>query len=253
MSKELDKQDARSPINSFVLPTGWLDTETQEIYKDIELTEMTGEEEDMLASKKLSAQQRMDNLMVACTMRIGPYNDKTKIRQIVDELVTNDRYFLIYKIREISLGKIYKFSAPCPFCGDEKLRLVDLSEVSFPSLKDPKKRIYEGTLPKSKLLFKWRVQDGKREKSLNNAFKKNDSNIFTMAILQRLYSLDNKDSTIESVKKLTALDRSFLRDQFNEVEGLVDDAIEVECSNCGKEFKVEANIGEREFFFPSAL
>lgn len=243
----------KSPINGFDLKTGWLDPESFEIFKNVELNEITGNEEDMLASTSIPAIEKMDNLLVSCIQKIGPYTDKKMIAKIVEELTSNDRYSLIYKIREISLGKLYKFSAPCPYCNDDKLRIVDLSEIVVPALQDPKRRIYEGILPKSQISFKWRVQDGRREKELNRNFKKNDTNLFTAAILQRLIALGDQVPTLETVKNLSAYDRAYLREQFKEIEGIIDDAIHVDCPACSKEFKVDADIGRKEFFFPSAL
>jgi hypothetical protein len=252
MSENIDKQDARSPIHGYELPTGWLDRETMEIHRNVELQEITGAEEDMLASNSVAPTDKMDNLIVSCTLKIGIHTDKQKIAEIVNDLTSNDRYFLIYKIREISLGKLYKFSAPCPFCKDDRLRIVDLSEVSVPALKDPAVRIYEGVLPRTQYKFKWRVQDGRREKDLNKNMKKNESNIFTIAILQRLIELDGQQPTIDMLKKLPIMDRTFLREQFTQVEGIIDDKIIVECPSCQKEFNVDADIGRKEFFFPSA-
>lgn len=251
---------ARSPYAHFVLPTGYLAKDSPvdkdgnpPLIKDVELREITGEEEDMLASRGGDSNTKMNNLMVACTHKIGEVTDKSTILKIVKELVSNDRFFLVYKIREISLGKEYRFSAPCPYCGDDKLRFVDLSTVTFPSLPDPYKRIYMGTLPKCGRRFKWKVQDGLAEEGAQRALKGVDNNLMSAIILQRLIELDDVPATMQSVKSLPTMDRNYLRGEFDRVEGQLDDTIVVPCTNpvCGREFNTEVDIGKKEFFFPT--
>ena len=243
--------NAKSSMDAFELPTGWLDTESGQLYKDIELQEITGQEEDMLVAKNLSANQRMNNLMVSCVQRIGPHSDKTMIRRIVSELVSNDRFFLVYKIREISLGPIYKFSAPCVHCQDNQLRIVDLSEVVIPGLKTPLKRVYDGKLPKTGLTYKWKILDGKGEEIAQKIIKKNENDLLSAGILQRLQEIDGRPASIEMLKRLPVMDRNFLRNEFLSVEGEIDDKIIVDCPACGKSFDVEADVGKKEFFFPT--
>ena len=246
-------ENAKSSIDAYELPTGWLDTESGELHKDVELQEITGREEDMLVAKNLSANQRMNNLMCSCVRRIGPFTDGVMIRRIVSELTSNDRFFLVYKIREISLGPIYKFSAPCPYCQDDQLRIVDLSEVVIPGLNNPRIRIYEGKLPKTNLSYKWKVLDGRGEEVAQKIIKKSDNDLLSAAILQRLQELDGRPATIESLKRLPVMDRNFLRNEFVKIEGEIDDKIIVDCSACGKSFDVEADVGKKEFFFPTAF
>lgn len=250
-------KDARPPVDIFELPTGWLDRDKTDaegrptLVREVELKEITGTEEDMLASSKMQPHQKMNNLMVACTNRMGDITDKQKIRVIINELVSVDRFFLVYKIREISLGKIYKFSAPCPSCSDDKTRLVDLSEVEFPALENPYKRAFEGVLPKSKKNYRWLVQNGISEEKAQKLLKVSGDNIFSTLIMQRLESINGKPATMQMVKELSSADRNYLRQEFEEKEGTVKDDIDIKCDLCGHEFKVVADIGRKEFFFPT--
>jgi hypothetical protein len=246
-------ENAKASLDSYELPTGWLNSESGEVHKDVEIREITGEEEDMLASRNLTASQRMNNLMVACTNRIGPFTDKQTIRKIVNELISNDRFFLVYKIREVSLGAIYKFSTPCPHCQDDQLRMVDLSEVIVPGLKDPTKRIYEGKLPKSGMSYRWKIQDGRAEELTQKIVKKNENDLLSAMILHRLQELNGRPASIESLKKLSAMDRNYLRNEFVQIEGEIDDKIIIDCPSCGKTFETTADIGKKEFFFPTAF
>lgn len=244
---------AKSSVASYELPTGWLDTETGELYKEIELREITGEEEDMLASTRMSAGVKMNNLMTACIQKIGPHTDKSKIRSILDELVSNDRFFLVYKIREISLGPVYKFQTPCLHCQDNQLRMVDLSEVVIPGLLEPKKRIYEGTLPRSKSPYRWKVQDGRSEDFAQKLLEKNKDDILSTIIQQRVQEIDRQPVSLNLLKKLPLADRIFLRSEFTKIEGEVDDKIIVDCPKCGQTFEVTADVAKKEFFFPTVF
>lgn len=251
-------KDARSPYASYMLPTGYLDKDELDadgrptLIQDIELKEITGQEEDMLASRNSDANQKMNNLMSSCLTKVGKYTDPKKIREIVLDLVSNDRFFIVYKLREISLGKEYRFKAPCPHCKDDKLRVVDLSSVQFPSLPNPLKRIHEGILPKSQMKYKWAVQNGHIESRLARVLKAASDNLFSAMIAQRLLELDEQPSSIQDVKKLVTMDRNHLRREFERVEGTFDDEIIVDCPECGNSFNVEVNIGDKEFFFPTA-
>lgn len=253
ISEETMFSDAKSPIDVRTLPTGWYDRSADTVINEVELTEITGVEEDMLASRRLTPYQRMNNLMINCVNRVGSHTDKAKIRTIVSELVSNDRYFLVYKIRELSLGKLYKFSFPCPACRDDQLRVVDLSEVTFPSLKDPKVRAFTVELPRSKKQVTWVVQNGMTEEKAQASTKRDADNLFSVALFQRVETIDGKPVTLKDIKSLGARDRAYLRGQFEEIEGAPDDEIEVECPNCNTDFTVEADIARKEFFFPTVI
>lgn len=247
---------ARSPYMSFDLPNGYLDYDNMNgdkpmLHKNVELQEITGREEDMLMSRDGDANKKMNNLMTACVRQIGPYTEKPKIAQIVKKLLSIDRFFLIYKIREISLGNEYRFSSPCPNCGDDKLRFTDLSEVNFPSIPDTYTRVFECVLPRTQKKVKWKLQDGEMEDKAQKSMKATNSNVLSSIILQRLVDFDGRPATIQDVQGLPSFDRNFLRQQFAKNEGEIDDKIDVACPNCGHEFVVETNIGDKEFFFPT--
>lgn len=245
-------EDAKSSYNTFELPTGYLDTNTQELIKTVVLKEMTGEEEDLLANPKINAFFKMNKLMQNCTESIGQYTDKEKVADILKSLVANDRHFIIYKIRQITFGDNYKFQVECPECKKSQVGVVKISSIEIPSLKDPKKRLYTGILPKSGMEYCWKVIDGKAEdisKGLNpNASKES---MFSIMLLQRVQSLGGSKVDLKTLKKLSSVDRSHLRNEIIETEGRVDDNIDMECKFCGTEFDVEADIAKQEFFFPN--
>lgn len=242
-------EGGKSSYSKVQLPTGLLDSNNV-LHRDALLGEMTGREEDILSSPKMSAVQKTAQILENCIQSIGEYDKKhDKFKHYVKSLCLNDRLFLLIQIRVISLGKLFDFKITCPHCFKASNQTVSLDDFKVEGLKDPMSQTWTGILPKSKKSYKCRIQDGyEEEKQEKNS--KNENDILSLLIMSRLKELDGKPCSLEDVKKLSMLDRNHLRNQMKKSEGSIDNEIEIECPHCNKEFKTEIDIGSPSFFFP---
>jgi glycerate kinase len=79
----------------------------------------------------------------------------------------------------------------------------------------------------------------------------NSQNAMTTAMTARLLELNGKAPTVDQIKKLSALDMNYLREEMKKHEGNIESDVDVECPHCGNQFKTEIEIGSANFFFPS--
>ncbi len=237
-----------SSIGVFELPCGYL-TEDGQLLTEVKLREITGVEEDMLASKSVPGGKKITHLIAGCMERIGALADKSQFPDIARALTVGDRVFLMLAVRRVTLGDQYPFTAKCPECGKSRLYEVDLGGLAIKKMEDPKKRVYDTELPSSKLPVRFHVMTGKEEEKLAKTSEQDDQ--LSLTILARVELIGGKPASVGVLKRLGMIDRTFLRDQFNEVEGGLDMEVEIACGSCGEEFKIDLDIGQPGFFFPS--
>lgn len=242
------QESAKSSYASVSLPSGYIDDEG-EVHKEAYLKEMTGVEEDLLATRKMPIRARLSKIIENCTMQIGPYkNSITKWPNVIKSLTIGDQLFLLLHIRIQSLGPIFSAKCICPFCENKSMQNVDLNDFVFGAVKD-NKRTYEGVLPRSGKKFLAKVMTGYDEEKVAKYKDKDPISLVTTA---RLLELDGKKPVnLEMVRSLGIADRQYLRKQFTEHEGDLDNSIEYTCSACSEEAKHEVSIASVGFFFPS--
>jgi hypothetical protein len=231
------------------LPCGYL-TKDGELYLEATVREITGGEEDMLASDSVAGDKKFNELLIRCTKSIGPVTDPEIVRAMLPALPIGDRVCMLFGIRRITLGDIYPFGIRCPQCSKPSSFHVNLAELEIKRMKEPTKRVYDEELP-SGTKARFRVMTGADEGKVKKAAKKFKDDGPSLAILARLELLGDGPPTLEGVKKLGLRDRNFLRKKFNEVEGGVDTSLEITCPSCGHEFNAELSIEGKAFFFPS--
>ena len=237
----------------YELPCGYLDPVTRELVKEVELREITGHEEDMLASKQVPSHAKITQLLAGCVTRIGAVTDPGLIAGIVQNLTVGDRVYLIFSIRRVTLGDELPVREKCPECKTTTLFMVDLGEDLQPKpMKDPMKRVFDVTLPKSGIEARFRVSTGTDEANLAklNKRSKHKADALSQALLMRLEMLGGEKPTLKMVKSLGMGDRNFLRSQYQEVEGGVDTTLELECPSCGHEWEKDLDLSAANFFFP---
>jgi len=236
----------------FELPCGYLDPRTRELWTEVQVKEITGNEEDMLASQQVPSAQKISQLLAGCVTRIGNVTDKGLIAGMVQDLTVGDRVFLIFAIRRVTLGDELPVREKCPECKVTTLFMVDLDKDLEPKpMPDPTKRVFDVTLP-SGLSARFRVSTGQDEANMAKLVRrqKHKSDALSQAILMRLEMLGDEKPTLKMVKSLGMRDRNFLRDQFQAVEGGVDTALELECPACGHEWEKDLDLSAANFFFP---
>jgi len=243
-------QEPKSSVGAYTLPCGHYDPETQELTRDVEIREMTGNEEDMLASNQVPPHKKITALLAGCVTRLGTVTDKGKLHAMVEQLPQGDRMYLLFAVRRTTLGDELPVREACPECGEKSLFVLDLSDLETKEMPDPKKRVYDVSLP-SGVAARFRVSTGTHETAQAKIMKRERADALSQALLLRLELLNGEAPNILAVKNLSLRDRLALRDEFESVEGGVDTALDFECPSCGHEWEEDVDIGNRNFFFPS--
>lgn len=248
-SEVIHLENAQTSVDGFDLPSGYLD-EDGNVHKYIMMREITGEEEDILASRKMLIHKRLQMILERCTEGFGNLH-KSDISKAIKKLPIVDRLLMLIKLRAISLGEMYSFETTCPqaACQMKSRMSVNLNEIEARGILDPKKRHFEVTLPKSKLKVRWAIMDGTGEDKLAGMQQSKDS--ASLMILGRLLEIGTEPPTIDKIKSLPMADRDFLRGEFQQHEGSLDDKIEIDCPFCGEHYETEIDIGQPSFFFPA--
>lgn len=237
----------KSTQGVFDLPCGFLDEEGT-LHTEVELSEMGGNEEDLLISTATPNQKKMSLLIGRCVRRIGSITDRGKIAMIADRLTVGDRTFILFALRRVALGDAYPFKATCHSCRKEDMYMVDMSELEVRPMKDPHKRIFDGQLPSGKMM-RFRVMTGEDEAKLGKVKLIEDK--LSMSMLLRMELLDGKPPTLDDIKRMSLRDRDAARALFEENDGGVDTTLDMQCRQCGAEFQDEVDPGQPGFFFPS--
>jgi hypothetical protein len=243
-------EQPKSAVDSFELPCGYLDSNGN-LHTNIEVTEMTGDEEEILAAKNMPVVKKMNKILTACTRAVGEFRDRNKIEQIIPDLTQGDRIFLLFAIRRVSLGDTMPFTAICPECEQKAKLWINLSELEAKKMPDPKIRVYDVILPRTNKLAVMKVLTGRGEESINKAVVVG-KDIVSQAILARTESIDGKPADIKVLKALPLMDRNALRQAWQDREGGVDTAVKVQCPQCEHEFESEVDLADPNFFMPSA-
>lgn len=246
---ETQISEPKSSQEIFTLPCGYLDEE-KSLHTELKVREITGHEEDMLANRKMAANQKINALIAQCTERVGTITDKGKLSQVVLDMTVGDRLFAIFAIRRVTVGDEYTFEARCSNCKHTGQYTIDLSTLDVKEMPDRAKRSFDVTLPSSGQQVKFHPMIGREEMKLQQIDKKGTDSL-SLAIIVRLDELGGKAPTLGAVKSLNMKDRQFIRTQFDEVEGGIETEIELDCSGCYQEFKQELDVGQASFFFPS--
>lgn len=247
LSNELERPKSSQGV--FELPCGYLDSEGT-LHKEVELSELTGNEEELLVSPSVPAHRRPGLMIGRCLKRVGTIVDRGKLMVIADQLTVGDRMFILFALRRITLGDEYPFKATCRACSKEGMYSVNLGELEVRPMKEPHRRVYDVTLPSGKTV-RFRIMTGEDEGRLAR-HKKLEEKI-SVALAARIELLNGAMPTLDDIKKLTLRDRDDLRALMDEHDGGVDTSIEMQCTSCGAEFEEEVDVSQAGFFFPSMV
>lgn len=243
---------------------GYVDQETKEVYRDFVVSELTGEEEDLIAGQG-PAVPRMNKMIHNLLISVGPITDKKKLADVVWKMPASDRMLALIAIRKCTRGNVYNMLVPMPkdSAVEKKRYKVNLATLQRNYMKEPEKRqredvitVYPPTyyeLPEEErkgiegvdYTVRWHIMEGNDETWRNkvNERTKNESRA-TMEILCRLDGIDDYEvkrgrvdddsrmlseqlkKSLKFVKGIPARIRSEIRQLFNDHEGNIDTELE---------------------------
>jgi hypothetical protein len=267
----------KEKLMKILLPMG-IQQSDREWTKEVELEEMTGEEEDILSdatrlpggggilAKKTP--ERVTEILSRCTKSIGKESRPSGKDRFTapkyfephwNKAFTHDRGFAIVRLRQLSLGDEYLFEDECPGCGKSLKRVsVDLSSLKMTSVDLDKFRgtdgIYTTRLPKGSEV-RWRILRGEDEPAISLIQESRKADLISALLFTRLVSIDGQTPRFEDLRRMSSKDRTILRTSFAPLEGGLETELTIVCDNpgCQRVFERTLNPGRLDFFFPSEI
>ena len=181
------------------------------------------------------------------------------------DMCMGDFIFIMHKVRTITYGSKYKFTAGCPHCKKVQEAFLNLDDLKVNTIDGEITDKLIITLPVSKDVIKLKLETPRISDSIKaEATRRKESENLTydptMSIrIQTLVDTIN-GQVLESIQKehyvdsMNARDSKYIIKKIEEINGLVgiDPAAIVKCSaeSCGKEFLTFFRLGP-EFFNPT--
>lgn len=255
------------------LPNG-IKAPNGEVTQHIVLDELTGYEEEILLDTTIkkgtgelskSATDRLTEVFSRCTLMIGSdkrpngmtrMNNPTYFHASWADAILNDRSFMLYALRRLSLGDTYKTTKLCPKCEKELELTVNLADlnVQYADINDVKVGQFSIKLPRSGDDVVWRFLRGaKDEEAIADMASDKFNGIRASAMLfQRIVSINGEAPTVTQVVGWSRRDREALTADFDTREGGVESKIMAKCDgkDCHNSFAFGL-VGARDFLFPS--
>ena len=218
----------------------------------INIRPMTGEEEQILATPRFVKKGTAINMIFSKCIR---ENIKT------ENLLSQDRTFLLIYLRGISYGTDYEIQVRCPDTERQFNTIVDLDTLMVNRCPDnfgPNN--LSGVLPKSNLKFSYRFSRGKdeteiqqyRESRLKN-FGDNstdDTIVYrTAQLINNIENITDKDELKILIRNLPIQDVNYLRNVVNEPPFGMQTKVGILSPYSNEEFEIELPL-DSGFFFP---
>lgn len=217
----------------------------------VHIRPMTGEEEQILASRRLTEKgEAMNMIFKNCLQEKYSY----------ENLLSEDRTYLLIYLRGISYTPAYDCEIKCPECEKKFSHTIDLNELIVDECPENYGPVLTEVLPTTKLPFSYRLSNGRDEQDLMNyrdrKLKNSNNNSADDTLIYRTASLINNIDGVTSkmeimvlLKNLPINDLSFMRNVTNDPPFGVNTSIDIICPHCGAESMVELPYGS-SFFFP---
>lgn len=261
---KLDLEDPASPYVFGHLAGGIVDDEGK-IHRTFSVEEMTGIEEDLLAARGPLI-ERLNQIISNCVTSIGDVDEKPTIRRIVRNLPAVDRVILLVGIRRATHGDIFQFHTECPRdkCGFTNVAKINLGKLEIVEMPNPGERSKTTTL-RSGRKVRWHVMTGRDEKWIRDNAREDRRDVLSLHLLARVDAIENTQTgemeplnrksghkeALLKVKRMKMSERQELRRRFAEEEGSYDTEIEIRCQGCMKDYSVEMDVSNENFFSPS--
>lgn len=237
------------------LPVGYLD-EDGRLHKTAVLRKMTGHEEALLADRKMrqNGGRLVSELLANCLVRLGDLSPVS--RQIIGQLTSPDRNYLLMELRKITFGNEMETSYVCPSCSEITTLVQDLDELPVHRLngEGPQPIVVEledGYADKGGEVYTsmvFRLPTGTDEEKIANATRENASTGLNALLVRCLVAVgdmpDNRREALGTrlLTDLTMSDRRRIERTFRYDMPGVDMSREVRCDNCGRQFQATLDL-----------
>ena len=159
------------------------------------------------------------------------------------DILLVDKIYLLFKLRELSFGSVYKFVVGCPSCHQENRIAVDLNAMPVVSMDDLGREV-DIDLPMCKKPAVVKLASVNDEKYISDTELLMDN---LWRFVASINGVDNDMVIQKVIKKLPAGDiNTMISTIMCEGYGLTTE-IRVQCSNCGHESVMELPLNKNFF------
>lgn len=234
------------PDTQVKLPAGLIVAD--EIVRDAEVRELTGEHEELLSKAKVAgnAAKYVNTLLQCGVVSVGEQKATPKL---LDSLIQGDLDALILGIRRATFGDEFEvFNVPCPHCEELNDLTLNLNDIPVKELEDETERMFLVDLRKGR---KARIQFPTGAVQ-NEIFKKQLSlvqmNSITLAsCVMSFIEVDGSErpcNGLSDVNKLGVADRKILEKYlYDNQPGPRYDQVVAQCHACEGEVPVPLSVG----------
>ena len=236
---------AAFPDTTAELIRGIYDSDKDKWHTEVEVRELTGEDEESLASlekkKGLLYAEYMTALLARAIIRIGDLEvpNGSRGEAIVNKLMLADRDVAYLAVVKATYGNARTVHVPCPECKTMNDVTLELDK-DFP-IKYPDFDIHKGVeVETSKGTIRLRLPNGQDSIETSKS-SKTDAEINTAMIAQCAVWADGDrpESPMGWARGLRMADRKKLVDALLEVEiGPHLEEVETQCASCGKDMPI---------------
>jgi hypothetical protein len=233
-----------------------------------EVRKLKGAEANILADRKAAQKGEVyDRILSACwvkTTNAGPYSfvEEGDKAPPWGKILVCDRFYALVAIRIATYGADYAFPVQCPATPcrtkfdweinlERDLEVYDLPEESVEKVASGS-AVFETSVGGELVRFK--LMTGEDERRAGRIITKNRDQLMTTALSSRIVEVGDLSRTTEIDKFLKELDLDLQWDllrAFEEVDGGVEQVIEIECPECSLQFEVTLPFEGEGFWIPS--
>lgn len=258
-----DEQKAIDELNLdgeqiFEMLGGYMDDD-KVLHKTFTIREMTGRDEEAIGKPevKTNGSRLASVLLQRCVTSIGTLTPKDigsmRWQEVIRGLYSADQDYILFKIREMSLGKEIEVSHTCPNprCRASLNTVMDTDEFEIEPFKGKRQIDFElpnGYTDRKGIKHRkgfMRLPSGLDREVLTPAAKNNVAKAQT-TMLTRLISFNDDTLVTENVlADMTSKDREYLQKLLNEHSFGVKLTFDVTCDVCGTVF--QGNLSSSNF------
>jgi len=161
----------------------------------------------------------------------------------LNKILLIDKIYLLFKLRELSFGSVYKFIMACPSCKEQQTISLDINEMPVVALENSSEKV-EVTLPmcKKKVILK--------RASVSDERIISDTSKMLENLWRFIIKFDKYDDPMIIQKVLSKLPAGDVNTMISEImcEGFgISTEVMARCSACGEDSKMELPL-DKNFF-----
>lgn len=227
------------PVTSVRLPGGY-ESRDGMVY-DVEVRELTGEDEEALAKAPTVARVLM-TILNRATVRIG---DEKATPKMLDDMLAGDRETVLLQIRKATYGAQEEFILHCIECSGQQKTTVDLdTDVTIKTLEDPNDRRWTMHLRVGEVQVQ--LPDGSMQRKVAGAQDKTVPELNTLLISECLVTVNGSPSLgLGTARSLGLADRQAIIEEIAKRQpGPELGEVVKQCETCSADIPIPLNLAQ---------